>query len=189
MKSVLFACVAVAGFGVAPAFGQGAPAPAASATAQASAEIVAGTPVIDPSGNPVGTISSVGPNFVVLKTDRHEVRLSKDSFAFRPKGLTFSMTKEQLNAQVEQSVANLDQMLAPGAVVHDRQRGTVGTIELVEGDLVTLTLPNGAKVRLPKSGFAPGPSGAVIGMTAAQLEAQAAPAPAPSPSPSPSTGG
>jgi preprotein translocase subunit YajC len=172
MKSVLLACVAVAGFGAAPAFGQAAPAGAA---AQASAEIVAGTPVIDPSGNPVGTIASVGPSFVVLKTDKHEVRLSKESFAFRPKGLMFSMTKDQLNAQVEQSVANLDQLLTPGAMVHDRQRAMVGTIEAVEGDLVTLKLASGAKVRLPKSGFAPGPNGAVVGMTAQQLEAQATP--------------
>mgnify|MGYP001057633347 CR=1 FL=1 len=170
MKSVLFACAAVAGLGAAPAFGQAAPA--AGATAASPAEIVAGTPVVDPSGAAVGTISSIGPNFVVLKTDKHEVRLSKDSFAFRPAGLTFSMTKDQLNAQVEQSVANLDQLLVPGAMVHDRQRAMVGTIEAVEGDLVTLKLAGGAMVRLPKSGFAPGPNGVVIGMTAEQLQAQ-----------------
>ncbi|HEU4969161.1 hypothetical protein [Sphingomonas sp.] len=177
MKSVLFACVVVAGFGAAPALAQAAPA--APTTAQSPAQIVAGTQVVDPSGNPVGTIATVGPNYVVLKTDRHEVRLSKESFAFRPKGLTFSMTRDQLNAQVEQSVASLDSLLTPGAMVHDRQRGMVGTIEAVEGDLVTLKLPSGAMVRLPKSGFAPGPNGAVIGMTAQQLEAQVPPQPQP----------
>jgi preprotein translocase subunit YajC len=165
----MFACVAVAGLTGAPALAQAAPAGAA---ASSSAEIVAGTQVVDPNGGPVGTISSVGPNYVVLKTDKHEVRLSKDSFAFLPKGLTFSMTRDQLNAQVEQSVANLDQLLTPGAMVHDRQRAMVGTIEAVEGDLVTLKLASGTMVRLPKSGFAPGPNGPVIGMTAAQLQAQ-----------------
>ena len=169
MKSVLLACFVVASLGAAPAFGQAAPA--ASATAQ----IAAGAQVVDPNGNPVGTITSIGPNFVVLKTDKHDVRLSKESFAARPKGLTFSMTREQLNASVEQSMANIDQLLTPGAIVRDRQRATVGTIETVEGDLVTLKLPSGAMVRLQKSGFAPGPNGPVIGMTAQQLEAQVTP--------------
>jgi len=170
MKSILMACFAVAGLGAAPAFGQARPA------AGASAQVSAGAQVIDPVGNPVGTITSVGPNFVVLKTDKHEVRLSKESFAAGSKGLTFSMSRDQLNASVEQSMANIDQLLTPGAIVHDRQRATVGTIETVEGDLVTLKLPSGAMVRLPKSGFAPGPNGPVIGMTAQQLEAQATPA-------------
>jgi preprotein translocase subunit YajC len=180
MKSVLFACVAVAGFGAAPALGQTAPA---AATATSTAQIVAGTQVVDPSGNPVGTISSVGPTYVVLKTDKHEVRLSKDSFAFRPEGLMFSLTKDQLNAQVEQSVANIDDLLTPGAMIHDRQRAMVGTVEAVEGDLVTLKLASGAKVRLPKSGFAPGADGAVIGLTAEQLQAQV-----PTPTPTPAEG-
>lgn len=170
MKSVLLLCVAAAGLGAAPAIGQTAPA---SQPAAASAQLAVGTQVVGPDGSPVGTISSVGPDFVVLKTDRHEVRLAKDSFARRPQGLTFSMTRDQLNASVEQSMANIDQMLITGATVHDRQRGTVGLIERVEGDLVTVRLPTGSLVRLPKSGFAPGPSGPVIGMTAQQLEAQA----------------
>ena len=173
MKSKFLVCVAVAGFVAAPVFGQ--TAPSTNAAAPAAAQIAVGTQVVDPAGSPVGTITSIGPNFVVLKTDKHEVRLSKESFAPGKQGVTFSMTRDQLNTSVEQSMANIDQMLTVGAVVHDRQRGTVGTIETVEGDLVTVKLPSGAMVRLPKSGFAPGPSGPVIGMTAQQLEAQVAP--------------
>ena len=68
--------------------------------------------------------------------------------------------------------------LAQGATVYDPQGGTVGTVESLQGDFVVLATAK-SKARLPKSSFGTGDKGAVIAMTAAQLDqaaAQAAPA-------------
>jgi preprotein translocase subunit YajC len=68
--------------------------------------------------------------------------------------------------------------LAAGAAVKDTSGGSVGTIESVDGDFATVATAKN-KVRLPKTAFAMRDGGAVIGMTAAQLDqaaAQAAPA-------------
>jgi preprotein translocase subunit YajC len=68
--------------------------------------------------------------------------------------------------------------LTAGTVVKDTSGGAVGTVESVEGDFATVATAKN-KVRLPKSSFALRDGGAVIAMTAAQLDqaaAQAAPA-------------
>jgi hypothetical protein len=68
--------------------------------------------------------------------------------------------------------------LAAGTAVKDASGGSVGTIESVDGDFATVATAKN-KVRLPKSAFAMRDGGAVIGMTAAQLDqaaSQAAPA-------------
>lgn len=68
--------------------------------------------------------------------------------------------------------------LAAGTAVKDPSGGSVGTIESVDGEFATVATAKN-KVRLPKSAFALRDGGAVIGMTAAQLDqaaSQAAPA-------------
>jgi hypothetical protein len=68
--------------------------------------------------------------------------------------------------------------VSQGATVYDTQGGTVGTVESVTGDMVVLATQK-SKVQLPKSSFASGTKGPVIGMTATQLDqaaAQASPA-------------
>lgn len=59
--------------------------------------------------------------------------------------------------------------IAQGAKVLDTSGGTVGTIESVDGDYAVIATTK-SKVRLPKTSFAMGPSGPVIGMTASQLD-------------------
>lgn len=63
--------------------------------------------------------------------------------------------------------------LAAGATVSDTSGGTVGSIESVDGDYVILATSK-SKVRLPKSSFALAPTGPIIAMTAAQIDAAAA---------------
>ena len=153
----------------APALAQASPAPAA----EAQANVAAGATVVDPEGGAVGTIASVEGDYAVLKTDKHEVRLPKSAFGARPDGLAIGLTRDALNAQVEQAAGKLDEALKPGAAVAGAQGNPLGTIDAVEGDLVTVKLSSGKAVRLPKAGFALGPNGLVISLTAEQLEAQA----------------
>lgn len=146
---------------------------APQAQAQAQAQISVGASVVGPEGAPVGTVTSVGSDFVTIKTDKYEVRLPKTALGARPDGWAVGLTQAELNASIEKSLGSLDALLKPGTAVAGAQGAAVGTVEAVEGDLVTLKLTSGKLVRLPKSGFAPGPNGLVIGLTAQQLEAEA----------------
>jgi hypothetical protein len=153
--------------------------PIAAQTTAATANWSAGAKVSDTAGGEVGTIGKVDGDFVILKTDKHEVRLPKTSFTAANGGLIMAMTRDQVNAAVEQTLAQADQKITVGASVSGSEGAAVGTIDAVDDEMVTVKLTSGKLVRLPRSGVAPGPSGAVIGMTAAELEAaamQAAPA-------------
>lgn len=164
-----------------------APAPALAQAAQAGVNVTAGAQVFDTSGNLVGTITRVQGDAAVVKTDKHEVGVPVASFGKGNKGLALAMTQAELNAVAERQLAAAAAAMTVGATVLDPQGGTVGTISEIDATLVTLTLPSGAKARLPRSGFAATPQGPLLGMTAAQLEAQvsaAAPAPAATPAPS-----
>jgi preprotein translocase subunit YajC len=145
-----------------------------TAQTAAAANWSAGAKVSDTAGGEVGTIAKVDGDFVVLKTDRHEVRLPKTSFTAANGGFIMAMTRAQVNAAVEQTLAQADQKITVGASVSGSQGAAVGTIDAVDDESVTVKLTSGKLVRLPRSGVAPGPSGAVIGMTAAELEAAAA---------------
>jgi preprotein translocase subunit YajC len=149
-------------------------APAQQAAPAASAAFSAGAKVTDTAGGEVGTILREDGAFVILKTDKHEVRLPKTSFTAANGGFVMAMTRAEVNAAVEEALAEADKRIAPGATVSGSGGVTVGTIEAVEGEFVTLKLSSGKLVRLPRTGVAPGPNGAVIGMTAAELEAAAA---------------
>jgi preprotein translocase subunit YajC len=63
--------------------------------------------------------------------------------------------------------------LAQGATVTDTSGNAVGTIQSVSGDMVVLATSK-SKVQLPKSSFAMGAKGPMIGMTAAQIDQAAA---------------
>lgn len=164
---------ALAAAAMQPAFAQQTPA--------AQASMTAGAQVTDASGGAVGSISKVDGQFVVLKTDKHEVRLPVTSFTAHQGGFLFGMTRDQLNAEVEKTLAAASAKIVAGASVSGSQGGNVGTIEAIDDQFVTVTLVSGKKVRLPRSAVAPGPNGAVIGMTVAELEAAAGAAAATTP--------
>ena len=162
-----------------------AQAPAlAPAAPPASAAMTVGMMVKDTNGGEVGTVTKVEPGFVVVKTDKHEVRLPSTSFTPHEGALLFGMTRDQLNAETEKALAAAAAKIAPGAAVRDASGGAVGTITAVDAQWVTVKLASGTEVRLPHTAVAPGPNGAVVGSTAAQLEAAAkASAPAATPTP------
>jgi len=155
----------------APTYAQ-APAPAATA----KANVTAGAAVSDAKGGAVGTIASVTGDIAVIDTGVVKASVPTSAFAQSDKGLLIGMTKVELEAAAQGAAASQQQQflasLKPGTAVSDQNGGAVGTIEAVEGDLVTVATPN-AKAKLPKSAIAQGPNGPVIGMTQAQLEAAA----------------
>ena len=160
-----------------PLAATGAILPVQPAIAQAAVAAL-GKPVKDTQGGAVGTIVRIDGDFLILKTDKHEVRLPSSSFTPVDDGLLIAMTQAQVNAAVEQTIAEANAQIVAGANVSGSAGGVVGTIEEVDDQFVTLKLTSGAKVRLPRSGVAAGATGVVVGMTAAELEAAATAAPA-----------
>ena len=158
----------------APAASAAAPAPAAgmAPAASATAGVTAGASVADSKGGAVGTIASVSGDVAVLDTGTVKASIPVASFAKTDKGLVIGMTKAELEAAAQGAQAQANAALKPGTAVIDAKGGSVGTIEAVEGDMVTVATPN-VKAKLPKSAIAMGPNGAVISMTQAQLEAAA----------------
>lgn len=147
------------------------PAPPA---APVKAELAAGAQVRDTSGGEVGTITKVDGQFVILRTDKHEVRLPVASFTAHEGHFLMAMTRDQLNAEVDKTKAAASANLAAGATVVGSQGAAVGTVSAIDSEFVTLKLSSGKLVRLPRNAVAANATGGVIGMTAAELEAAAA---------------
>jgi hypothetical protein len=83
------------------------------------------------------------------------------------------MTRDQLNAEIDKAQAAAAAQIVVGATVKGAAGATVGTIEALDGQLVTLKLTSGKSVRLPRSAVGGGPNGPVIGLTAEEIEAAA----------------
>ena len=153
-----------------PALALGCVALAQPALAQAPS---AGAQVRDTKGGEVGTITKVDGQFVIVKTDKHEVRLPVSSFTAHEGAFLMAMTRDQLNAEVDKTLASASAKLVPGANVTGAQGGAVGTIDSLDEQFVTVKLASGKLVKLPRKSVAPGPDGAVIGLSVADLEAAA----------------
>jgi len=145
----------------------------ASASLPAAAAVTAGAIVKDTSGGEVGTIVRVEGDQLILKTDKHEVRLPVSSFTATDSGALFGMTRAQLNAEVEKALAAANAQIVAGATVKTTAGSVVGTIEAVDDQFVTLKLASGTSVRLPRAAVAGGAGGPVTSLTAEQLEAAA----------------
>lgn len=143
------------------------------AQAQASSAITPGMRVTDTAGAAVGSVVSVDGDFVTIRTDRHDARLPRTAFTPNQGVLLFGMTQQQLDTAIERDLAAASAKLAAGATVTGSQGATVGTIETIDDQFATLKLTSGKRVRIPRAGLGAGPQGAVIGMTAAALEAMA----------------
>ena len=144
------------------------------ALAQADAFKV-GTVVTDAKGGPVGTVTAVNGNVVTVHTDKLDANLAKESFTPSEGKLLVGLTQAELNAAVEKDQAAAAASLAVGAEVKGTGGAVLGTIEAIDGEFVTIKLASGSKVRIPRSGIAGSAGGAVVGLTAEQLEAQVSP--------------
>lgn len=137
--------------------------------------------VVDPSGGAVGTVTGLKGDMLILKTDKHEVQLPLTSFTADQGKLLFGMTAAQLNAETEKALAAANAAVAVGANVFGSDGTQAGTIEALDDQLVTIKLASGQSVKLPRSGVAGSPKGAVLGVTTAQLNQLATQASAPQP--------
>ena len=165
-KSILAGAMAAAAFAI----------PATVQAADAGANVTAGATVSDTAGNPVGTIEQVSGDLAVLSTGTNKVSLPLTSFGAGAKGPVIAMTRAEVDAAAlgaaAAAKAELVAQLSKGAAVSDTTGGKVGTVEAVEGEFATIATAN-SKVRLPLTAFAKGPTGPVIAMTAAEIDAAA----------------
>jgi len=172
MKYLVLALVGSAGFAL-PVFAQAtqsAPAPAAATAPAATANVTAGATVVDTTGAPVGTIESVNGGNAVLSTGTVKAAVPVASFAKGPNGLVVGITKADLEAKVQAATKPTE--IAAGMTVSGPGGAAVGKIDAVNGDLITVATAT-SKAQLPRTAFAQGPNGLVIGMSAAELDAAA----------------
>lgn len=125
-----------------------------------------GMQVVDVAGNPVGTVQTVQGTELIVRTDRHEVRLPANSFTPDKGKLVFGMTREGLNRATD---ALLAKALLPGAEVRGKNGALAGRVEAIDEHYVTIKLQSGNSVRLPSASVGPGSGGAVLGITVAEL--------------------
>lgn len=144
---------------------------AVPAAAQSAPRV--GATVTDQQGGTVGTITAVEGEVIVLRTDRHEARLPANSFTVTADGVTFSLTRDELNSRIDQALAQAAQALQVGATVRDRDGAVVGTVEAIDEQWVTVRL-DGQPARLPRAAVAARPDGLSISTTVAELRAQLA---------------
>ena len=139
---------------------------AASAAAQS-----VGMQIVDTNGAPVGTVVALNGDNLKVKTDKHEVLLPKSSFTADSGKLLFAMTQAQLNAQIENAIAESAKAIKSGAPVIGNGGAAIGKIGTVENDQATIELDTGKKIRVPMSGLRGNADGKVIiGYTAEQLD-------------------
>lgn len=139
--------------------------------ASAQAGLAVGRTVTDTSGGEVGTITAVSGDNVTLRTDRHEVALPSSSFAVTDEAVLIALTRDQLNTQVDQMLAQQQAAFVVGAVVRDSQGTEVGPVQALDAETLTIQLGE-QQIRLPRNAVAAGPNGLVIGATLADLQAQ-----------------
>lgn len=133
-----------------------------------------GMPVVDTQGGAVGTITAVATDTVTVKTAKHQAQLPKTSLTISQGKALFGLTQADLDASVERTLATVARAaLKVGATVKGSGGTSVGTIDALEADNVTIRLSGGLKISIPRSGIAVDADGSgVIGLTAAELEAQ-----------------
>lgn len=140
-------------------------------TPAAAETLRVGAVVTDPQGGEVGTITAVDSQYVTLRTDRHETRVPAASFTATDTAVLFALTRDQLNAQIDQALAQAQAAIAVGAVVHGRDGAVIGPVEAVDEQNVTVRF-GARQVRFPRAALAPGQDGLVVGFTVAELQAQ-----------------
>ncbi len=188
LRAAFLATAFLAATATSPALAQDAAAPAATAgtpaagAAAATPKVTAGMSVSDAQGGAVGTIASTDGTNAVIDTGTVKATVPVSSLAQGDKGLLIGMTKVALEDAAKGAAAGQQAeflaSIAPGLAVSDQNGGAVGKVESVDGDNVVVATAN-AKATLPKSALAKGPNGAIIGMTATQLEEAAKKAAAP----------
>ena len=155
--------------------------PATPALAQA---ITVGMQVTDTTGAPVGTVTGIQGDNLLVKTDKYTAALARNSFTPSKGKLLYAISQAQLDAEIEKSLAAADASVKAGASVKGSGGSDVGTIEAADAEMVTIDVGGDAskKLKLPRSGVRGNPDGTVtIGLTADEVQAELNKAMAPAP--------
>ena len=178
-RSYITALIAAAALSPMTAFAQAAaPAPAPAATAGAAAPAAAptvGAKVYDPQGAEVGAIEKVDAANAVVYTGTKRATLPLAAFAKNEKGLLISMSQAQLNSAVAaaeaQTTSALGAKLVADAAIKSKDGTSVGKVQKVEGDNVTITLTDGNPVTVTKQYLTVGADGGLaLTMNAAEFK-------------------
>jgi preprotein translocase subunit YajC len=143
---------------------------AAPASAQSALRV--GATVTDTGGGTVGTITAINDTTVTVHTDRHDVPLPVTSFTATDTQVLFGMTRDQLNAAVDQANAQAQAAFVVGAQVRDRDGALVGTVAALDDQSVTIRM-DAQQIRVPRTALAGSANGLVTGASVAELRAAA----------------
>ena len=159
--------------------------PAAPATTPAAPQVVSGAVVYGPTGAPVGTIKQIANGVATLDTGEHQAPLPLSAFGQGASGLTITVTREQLNALVEQQLAALaarrDAALVAGARVLTSDNQPFGAVEQIVGNdvVVARAAPASGRVTLGRDYFTADDAGLKARLTLQEIDAAVAQAAAP----------
>lgn len=133
-----------------------------------------GTAVVDPRGNPVGTIAAAeGDLIAIVRTDRHDISMPFSSFSRDPAGrAVVALSQAELNARVEANRAAIAASLEVGKPVKGPDGRVIGTIAAIDDRGVEVLLAPGRSVMFPRDSIVGGIEGAVASISLEELEAR-----------------
>ncbi|MES2903834.1 MAG: hypothetical protein V4696_06595 [Pseudomonadota bacterium] len=149
-----------------------AQAPTSNPAAAAGAPVV-GMAVVDAKGGAVGTITALAADGVTVKTDRHLAVIPRSGVIVNKDKAIIGMTQVELNAQIEMAIAAAPKLeLAVGGTVKGSAGTSIGTLDAVSAESVTIKLSDGKLIAIPRTSIAAeSGGGGKIALTAAQLDA------------------
>lgn len=151
------------------ALASAAPLAAQSAVTQANPALVAGATIKDTSGNIVGTIDAVEANGIIVNTGNNQIAIPASSFANANGTPLLAATKAELDAaavaMAEDERKTVLATLQHGAPVVDAQGTPLGTVDIIEGDVVLLKTEVG-EAQVPIKSFRMRAGTLAIAMTA-----------------------
>jgi preprotein translocase subunit YajC len=142
--------------------------------ALAAPPFAVGTAVVDPRGNPVGTIAATeGDLIAIVRTDRHAISIPFSSFSSDPAGgAVVALSQAELNAKVEANRAAIAASLEVGKPVKGPDGRLLGTIAAISDEGVEVRLAPGRSVMFPRDSIVGGVDCAVASISLEELEAR-----------------
>lgn len=149
-----------------------AQAPSPAAPPAAAGMVTIGMPVVDARGGAVGTVTALAADGVTVKTDKHLAVIPRSGVIVNKDKAVIGMTQVELNAQIEKAIAAAPMPeLAVGGTVKGSAGTSIGTLEVVSADSVTIKLTDGKLIAIPRTSIAAvAGGGGRIALTAAQLD-------------------
>ncbi len=149
-----------------------------SVSAMAAGNVTVGATVFGPKGEPVGTVTSIANGVVTVDTGKHKAPLPAAAIGSNDKGLSITVTKDQIDGMIEQQIAaanaKRDAALVAGAAVSTAKGMPLGSISEVNGDDVIVETTDGP-VAMKREHFAVNQAGTLIALfTMDQIKAAAA---------------